>query len=116
MSHPPFGRQHKPTLGKSRIWLGSLRRWDLGLMPFGWPVGDTKQYPLKPPSSDCAGGGVRTGDLAVLRSHDSSPLEGRYHYAILPPIFDNLPHTFLTFARVLSTFSLAGRGTSASSS
>src|SRR5438046_10360440 len=85
MSHPPFGRQHKPTLGKSRIWLGSLRRWDLGLMPFGWPVGDTKQYPLKPPSSDCAGGGVRTRDLAVLRSHDSSPLGGWYHYAILPP-------------------------------
>src|SRR4051794_35071304 len=46
---PPFGRRHKPTLGKSRIWLGLLRRWDLGLMPFGWPVGDTKQYPLKPP-------------------------------------------------------------------
>src|SRR3954451_14879378 len=73
MSHPPFGRRHKPTLGKSHIWLGSLRCWDLGLMPFGWPVGDTKQYPLKPPSSDCAGGGVRTGALPIFRSHDSSP-------------------------------------------
>src|SRR3954447_22140291 len=83
--HLPFGRRHKPTLGKSRIWLGSLRRWDLGLMPFGWPVGNTKQYPLKPPSSDCAGGGVRTRDLAVFRSRDSSPLGGWYHYAILPP-------------------------------
>ena len=64
---PLFGRRHEPTVGKSHIWLGSLRRWDLGLIPFSRPVGNTKQYPLKPPSSDCAGGAVRTEDLTLAQ-------------------------------------------------
>src|SRR3954454_23153388 len=78
MSHPPFGRRHEPTVGKSHIWLGSLRCWDLGLMPFSWPVGNTKQYPLKLPSSDCAGGAVRTKDLTLAQI--TSPTSCHNHH------------------------------------